>query len=138
MVVVISKMNRQIKYAAPSNHAAFMPKASHLLILNLSCNSLASGCKPKNAIKGNTSQNFQEVKIVVSMQVAKYANAYPHQLRLDKGNKSAMDASRYAVNNRNSVYTPTVRKTVASAQESAERAISCEVIFRITPKPIAY
>ena len=124
MVVVISKMNRQIKYAAPSNQTALIPKASHLLILCLICNSLASGCKPKKAIKGSTSQNFQEVKMVVKMHVAKYASTYPHQLRLDSGNINAMDASRYVVNKSTSVYTPTVRKTVANAQESADSAIS--------------
>ena len=101
--VVMPKMNRQIKYDAPSNQSALIPNASQRLILNLSCNSFISGCSPKNIIKGSKSQNFQEVKMKVSMQVAKYESAYPHQLCLDKGSISAMDATRYAVKSNISV-----------------------------------
>ena len=62
IVVVIANTNRQIKYIAASNHAALIAHATQRLIRTRSCNSLTSGCKPKNIINGNKSQNLDALK----------------------------------------------------------------------------
>ena len=70
MVVDIPNTNRQMKYIVPSNQSAFIPQATQRFIFVFNCNSLISGCNPKNKIKGNKSKKCAIPNMSDSKQVA--------------------------------------------------------------------
>ena len=124
MEVVIANTTFQTKYIVASNHNAFIKNANQRLIFVRSCNSLTSGCNPKNIINGSNSQNRKEPKISVKMQVEIYASVYPAKLCLDSGNINATQANKYPVKRSTCEYTPIVKNIVAMALDSADSAIS--------------
>ena len=75
--VVVSSRNVHIKYIVKSNHNAFAKHATHVLILVLSWSSLTSGCKPKNMMKGITSQNLADAKIKLKKQAFSMSWLFP-------------------------------------------------------------
>ena len=77
IAVFIENTNRQVKYIAPSNHAALTISAKNLFTLNFFCRALTSGCNPKNRIKGKVSQILNPLNASVKRQVATYESAQP-------------------------------------------------------------